>query len=309
MFFPVYPEIFLHSLTSNLIIFASFFSMTDTFHCNPTEEKNWFITLLFFGICFAIITITSVFLTFRFKKNNPDFPIKDLISRIILSFSLLLKTILLFLQSFGYKGLDLKGWESFVISFAGYVTNIAYLSIIYQWCDVFLSVVGGLIAKVFKGAKIVIICIMSFSIVQYIITYCLDAQDTRVVFSIIWDFCVTILFIGMLWILNRKLEIKCTCPFTFQPEQIVLSLCSLCSVALVIRIICFVIYASWYMSGKTPESRSECDLKQMINYICKESFGQFLPFLAVIFSDFLSHYDERADYNVVADTEAFQISA
>ena len=278
-----------------------------SFSCTPEEQNDWFSTLLFFGVCFSIITVTSIFLTYRFKKNNPEFPFKDLISRIILSASLLLKTILLFLQSFGYKGLNLNKWENFVISFAGYAINIAYLSIIYQWCDIFLSVVGGVIAKIFKYTKLIIIGIMTLSIFQYIITFSLDAQFARVIFSIIWDFCVTVLFIGMLWILHYKLEIKWVCPCTFGPEQIVLTLCSLCSVALIIRIISFIIYASWYLGIDPALDRSECDIKQLINYIVKESLGQFLPFFAVIFSDFLSHYDERADYSVVAETEAFNM--
>lgn len=281
-----------------------------TYKCTDEESYNWFITLLFFGSCFAIVTLTSIFLTYRFRKNNPEFPLRDLISRFALSVSLLIKTILLFVQAFGYHNLKMSpNAASLAVSFGGYIVNIAYLSVLYSWCDIFLSVVGGMISKTFKIAKISMVVIMVCSVTQYIITIIADADTVRVVFSIFWDFCVIVLFIGMLVILIFKLEVRWSCT-TFGPEQIVLMLCSLCSVALVIRLICFIVYASWYMGkGEEASLRSDCEVKQMVNYIIKESLGQLAPFLSVIFSDFLSHFDERSDYQAVAETEAFQALA
>ena len=273
--------------------------MRDSLNCSKGEIQSWFVILLIFSCLFSLVTITTLILAIRFILHNPQYPLKDLLSRILLCIALLTKSLLLIFQTASYNGLDLHSFETFVISFGGYAINIAYLSIIYQWCDVFISVVGGIIEKLFLFGKKSTIVIIALSLIQYIITAITKANGLRAVFSIIWNFLVLILFVGITIILHSKLEIHYK--FELSPEQTVLNLCTLCSVALFTRIICYIIYFAWYMNKPAEiAERSMCDTKQLINYSIKELIGQLIPFVTVNIADYLSHQDNR-EYVIITD--------
>ena len=200
--------------------------------CSDTERKSWFITLLVFAILFSIIVTLNVVLTVRFRIKNPDFLLRDQIPRYIMIACIAIKTILLFLQAFCYKNLEISSKiRTAVISFGGYAINIAYLSILYSWCNAFKDAIGGKMQKFFGITKLFIIGASIVSIIQYFVSLFITNQSFRYFFSILWDLILIVLFVGMAIILRVKLDIKCS--IKLNSEHIIYILCSIASIALI----------------------------------------------------------------------------
>jgi len=277
--------------------------------CSADESNRWYFALMFFSVCFFIGFLFCFYFLYRFRQLNPSLPCFDLTPRIVLCSAFFIKFALLWIQSSSYKGQDLHSFSTFVVTFGGYVVNAAYLMILYSWFSIFCSYFGGSTGRFFAISKKIIVFVLIFSFLQYFINFFISlshlpfiarANVFRVYFSMFWDLLVELMFAGTAFVLWKKLEVKCACG-NGGPEQIIYTLCAILAVALLVRLISLLLFMIWYIYTSNPiPHREYCDQKQLINYILKESFGQYLPLLLVIISD-ICHQGDKDDYLPVAE--------
>ena len=250
---------------------------------NPNDAKGlhvWFH--IFLSVLYFLIFLVSILFSYLKFKQNKFKSFTEALKQILIPFTLLIKVIFLSIESYFYqtgkpfKNLSVK---LFVILFPGYLISSTYFVIIYSWCTVFGEFIGGVIQKIFKVVKYVILFLI-FAFLGFFVLFLSFGskwREAEAILAICRDSIIALMYLIMFILIRVKLDLHCKIGYGGSSEEIIFTLCIIMACALFIRILVRVCFSFIKLT--------ECNVRYFYSWIMKELFGQLLLLTFVVFSD------------------------
>lgn len=250
---------------------------------NPGDAKGLHVSFhIIFSILYFLIFMVSVtFCISRFRQNKKS-SFAEVFKQILIPFALLIKVIFLSIESYYYqtgKPFSNLSTKLFLILFPGYLISSTYFVIIYSWCTLFGEFIGGVVQKIFKFVKIVILFLIVGFLGFFILFLSFGSKwrSEEAIVAICRDSVIALLYLVMFVLIRSKLDLHCRIGCNGSSEEIIFTLCIIMACALIIRILVRICFSFIKLT--------ECDRKYFYSWFIKELFGQLLLLSFVVLSD------------------------